>query len=195
MAETILGNVITFFQKIGIYDVVLPFLLIFAIVFAILEKTKVLGTEKIGDVTYTKKTLNALAAFVISFLAVASSQIVEAITQISAQVVVVILLVVFFLAAVGVFYGSEEDVSLEKKSGFRTFFMVLVFIAILAIFLNAIKTADGNTWLEVFIYFLSQAATETWVAAIVLLICVVLFMWFVVKGPKKETGGEEKGGK
>ena len=193
MVETLLGNVIVFFHKIGIYDVVLPFLLIFTIVFAIFEKTKVLGTEKVGEVEYTRKTLNALAAFVIAFLAIASSQIVSAITSISSQVVIVIILVVFFLMSVGVFYGHEEDVSLEKKSGFRTFFMVIVFIAILAIFLQAIKTSDGNSLLEVAIYFLSLAASETWVAAIVLLIGVVLFMWFVVKEPKK-TGGETGGG-
>ena len=34
-------DVINFFGEIGLYDVVLPFLLVFAIVFAILEKTKV----------------------------------------------------------------------------------------------------------------------------------------------------------
>ena len=40
-------EVIEFFDSIGLFDVVLPFLLVFTIVFAILEKTKVLGTEDI----------------------------------------------------------------------------------------------------------------------------------------------------
>jgi len=200
MAETVLGGVITFFQKIGIYDIVLPFLLTFTIVFAILEKTKVLGVEKLkddkgNDVEYTKKTLNSLAAFVVAFIVVASSQIVEAITTISAQIIIVILLVVFFLAAVGIFYGKDEDVSLEKKTGWRTFFMVIVFIAILAIFLNAIKTTvDGETvsWLELGVGVLAQFTTNTVVAAIVLLIGVILFMWFVVKEPKKKKTTEEE---
>ena len=199
MAETVLGGVITFFQKIGIYDVVLPFLLTFALVFAILEKTKIFGTEKVRDekgneIEYTRKTLNSLIAFVIAFIVVASSQIVEAITTISSQIIIVILLVVFFLVAVGIFYGKEEDVALEKKSGARTFFMVIVFIAILAIFLNAIKTTvDGETvsWLELIVGLISQFTTNTVVAAIVLLIGVVIFMWFIVREPKKK-GGEEK---
>ena len=97
----------------------------------------------------------------------------------------------FFLVSVGIFYGSDEDVSLEKKSGWRTFFMIVVFIAILAIFLNAIKTADGDSWLEIFVYFLSQFTTNTVVAAIVLLIGIILFMWFVVKEPKKKKEEEK----
>ena len=48
MTETAFGSVIVFFQDLGMYDVVLPFLLVFAIVYAILEKTKVFGTEEIN---------------------------------------------------------------------------------------------------------------------------------------------------
>ncbi len=195
MVETILGEVITTFHKIGIYDVVLPFLLVFAIVFAILEKTKVLGTEKVqtdkGEVEYTRKTLNSLTAFVMAFLVVASSKLVEAITAISSQIIIVIMLVLFFMISVGIFYGSKEDVSLEKKSGFRTFFMIFVFIAILAIFLNAMKTSDGHSWLEIIASLLMRFTTDTAVAAVVLLIGVIVFMWFVVKEPKKTDKDKE----
>ena len=59
MAETVLGGVIGFFQRIGIYDVVLPFLLTFTIVFAILEKTRVFGVEKIEGADYPRKNLNS----------------------------------------------------------------------------------------------------------------------------------------
>ena len=47
-------EVIQFFDGIGLFDVVLPFLLVFTIVFAIFEKTKVLGTEEIEGHKYTK---------------------------------------------------------------------------------------------------------------------------------------------
>jgi len=70
---SVLGNVIQFFEKIGIYDVVLPFLLTFTIIFAILEKTKVLGT--FGKEKDSKKNLNAMVAFVMGFLVIASEKI------------------------------------------------------------------------------------------------------------------------
>ena len=59
--------VINFFGELGIYDVVLPFLLVFTIVFAILEKTKVFGMEEIDGKKYTRKNINAIVAFVVSF--------------------------------------------------------------------------------------------------------------------------------
>src|SRR3989339_539361 len=43
---SVFGESIQFLAKLGIYDVVLPFLLVFTIVFSLMEKTKVLGTEK-----------------------------------------------------------------------------------------------------------------------------------------------------
>ena len=46
MSMSVFGEAIQFLAKLGIYDVVLPFLLVFTIVFAIMEKTKLLGTEK-----------------------------------------------------------------------------------------------------------------------------------------------------
>src|SRR3989344_5536976 len=106
-------GVINFFDSVGLFDVVLPFLLVFTIVFAILEKTKVLGTEEIEGKKYTKKNLNAIASFVIAFLVVASSELVEIITTVSSNVVVVLFLAVLFLLLVGSFYKEGEPVFLE----------------------------------------------------------------------------------
>ena len=96
-------NVIIFFNDLGLYDVVLPFLLVFTIVFAILEKTRVFGSDKIGDHSYPKKNINALVAFVISFFVVASAHLVQVITTISAQVVLLLFGSVLFLMLVGSF--------------------------------------------------------------------------------------------
>ena len=57
MVSTFRG-VLEFFQDLGVYDVILPFLLIFTIVFAILEKARVFGTEEIDGTKYTKKNHN-----------------------------------------------------------------------------------------------------------------------------------------
>ena len=44
MAST-LQNAIEFFKAFGLFDIVLPFLLVFTIIYAILEKTRILGHE------------------------------------------------------------------------------------------------------------------------------------------------------
>ena len=70
-------EIINFFDNIGIFDVVLPFLLVFTIVFALLERTKVFGVEDIEGKKYTKKNLNSVAAFVIAFLQLLPHQVLE----------------------------------------------------------------------------------------------------------------------
>ena len=72
MAEGFRGAIV-FLEKLGVYDVVLPFLLVFTIIFAILEKTRILGVEKVGGQDLTKKNLNSIVAFVVAFLVIAST--------------------------------------------------------------------------------------------------------------------------
>ena len=181
-------QVLVFFDNIGLFDVVLPFLLVFTIVFAILEKTKVLGTEEIEGKKYTKKNLNAIASFVMAFLVVASSKLVETIVKVSSNAVVVLFLSVLFLLLVGSFYKEGEPVYLE--GGWKIVFMIIVFVAIVGIFLDAIKTADGRTWLERLGDFTGSGSDEL-AGSILLLGIIVLFVVYAVKEPSK---GSAQGG-
>ncbi|RLE43493.1 hypothetical protein DRJ16_03750 [Candidatus Woesearchaeota archaeon] len=104
-----LKEVIVFLDKVGLYDVVLPFLLVFTIVFAILEKTKVLGVQEVEGKKITRKNLNAIVAFVAAFLVVASTKIVSVMNQVLASTVLLALLAVLFLALVGIFVKTEGE--------------------------------------------------------------------------------------
>lgn len=190
MSESVFRGTIEFFHEIGIYDVILPFLLIFAIVFAILEKTKVFGTEKIGKDVVTRRNINSLVAFVIAFLTIASSKLVETITTVSSYMVILLLLSIFFLILVGSFFKEGEGVFLE--SPWKEIFMAIMFVGIIGIFLYAIQTADGTPWLYAAWDYLSLHWGSRAVASIILLIVVVLFMYFTVKTPGKKVKKEEK---
>ena len=176
-------KVIEFFDKIGLFDVVMPFLLIFTIVFAILEKTKVLGTEEFEGKKYTKKNLNAIAAFVISFLVVAVKEMVEIINETVSKAVIVLFFSVLFLLLVGSFYKEGEPVYLQ--GGWKVVFTIIVFLAIIGIFLDAIKTSDGSTWLERLGDF--SEGTDELVGSILLLTIVVLFIVYAVREPYREV--------
>ena len=166
-----------FLDKIGVFDVVLPFLLVFTIVFALLEKTRVFGTEHIGDHEYTKKNLNSLAAFVMAFFVIASARLVQIITQISANVVVLLLVSVSFLLLAGSFAKqTNEGYFLEGK--FKGLFMVLMFIGVVFIFLNAIETGE-KTWLQWLFGWLRDFSTNVSVSAIVLIAIVVGIMYYI----------------
>ena len=182
-ASTFRG-VIQFFDQVGLYDVVLPFILVFTIVFAILEKTKVLGTEKVGEKDYSRKNLNAMVAFVISFLVIASSSLVSIITKVSSQMVILLLMSVLFLLLVGSFYKDAEGGYL--KGSWQIFFMVVMFVGIVFIFLGAVDTGNG-TWLEILWNYLSSngAVGGDAIGAIILLVVLVLLMFYVIKAPSK----------
>ena len=130
-------QVIEFFDTIGLFDVVLPFLLVFTVVFAMLEKSKVLGTEEFDGKKYTKKNLNAMAAFVISFIVVAAKEIVEIINETVAKAVVVLFFSVLFLMLIGSFHKEEKD-PIYLQGGWKVVFMIIVFLSIVGIFLDAI---------------------------------------------------------
>ena len=182
-------GIIYFFDRIGIYDVVLPFVLVFTIVYAILEKTKVLGTEEIKGVKYTRKNLNAMTSFAVSFLVVASAKLVAIIADVSSQMVVLLLASVFFLLLVGTFYKENEEVALE--GGWRTLFMVIMFIGLLIIFLQAIPTKTGQPWLEWFWQYIATHWSSTGVASIIMVIAIIVFIWWVQR-PSDEGKKEEK---
>ena len=178
MAETtVLGGVIAFFVRLGIYDVVLPFLLVFTIMYAVLEKSKILGTEKFGDDTITRKNLNAMTAFVVAFLVVASSKLVEIITAISAKLVVLLALLVFFLLLVGTFYGQDEEVKLEK--GWRNLFTIIAFVGVTVIFLDTVKLRSGLTILEWVWGFVLSAWTSAAAASVIFILLLIGFMSYI----------------
>lgn len=185
MADSVLRGTIDFFTHLGIYDVVLPFLLVFTIVFAILEKTKLFGLEKIGKEEYTRKSLNAMTAFVIALLVVASSQIVAIINESLAKVVLLLLVGISFLMLIGTFFSRSEEVIL--KGAWRTLGMVFMGVGVLLIF------AYQLGWLVPFWNYLVDNWDNSIVGSVVLLILIVAFMGYITKEDKPQ-GGSGSGG-
>jgi len=190
--ESTFRGTIDFLAEIGIFDVVLPFLLVFTIMFALLEKTKVFGTEKVGETEYTKKHLNSLASFVIAFFVIASSRLVEIITQISANVVILLLAGVFFLLLAGTFHQQKPE-GYFLEGAFKNIFMVIMFVGMVFIFLNAIET-DDKSWLEWILDWLRDFGDNVSVAAIILVVVVVGAMYWITTagGPHEIKPGNGK---
>ena len=188
--ESVFREIIGFFGDIGVYDVVLPFILVFTIIFAILEKTRILGTDTIEGNPYSKKNLNAMLAFVISFLVVASTRLVATINEAMANVAILILLGVGFLMLIGVFFKEGENVYL-KEGPMRYTAMALMFIGILLIFLHAIRTADNQSWLEWFWSYLQGNWSSNLAGSIILVIVLLLFMLYII-GAGSNTAAKKK---
>ena len=169
---------IAFLDRLGVYEVLLPFLLIFTLVFAILEKTKIFGTEEVNGQEIAKKNLNSMFAFVTSFLVVASTRLVAAVNEAVANMTILLLLGFSFLLLVGVFHTGKDEFDL-KDGPFKTIFMWLMFIGILAIFLHAIKTDNGTPWLFFAWGFIVNNLDTGAMGALILTVLIVALMGYI----------------
>ncbi len=179
---TAFRDVLGFFERLGVYDVILPFLLVFTLVYAIFDRTKVLGTEHFDGKEVSKKNLNAMIAFVIAFLVIASAQMVAIINTAMPMIVILLFLGVFFLLLVGIFYSEKEEVLLTDK--WKIMFMVIMFVGILCIFLYAIPSSSGEPFLNVLIEFIVNNYNTTAVSSIILMIVVIGLMLYIIREPK-----------
>lgn len=101
---------------------ILPFLLIFFIVFAILEKTNVLGKDK--------RQLNALISFVIGLIFVT----VLSPTLIVSNLILFLtisLVIVFVVLLIWGFVSGEEGFNLKEHKFLRTVLLIVVLIAVI----------------------------------------------------------------
>ncbi len=156
-------SALLFFDELGVYDVVLPFLLIFTLVFAMLEKTKVLGTDA------NRKNLSAMVAFCSAFLVVASSQLVYVINQTIAKSMVILVMSVLFIMLIGAFKKDEQHLS----GAWQTIFMVISFIGIAMILLWNLG------WLQFLFDYTKTNLNGPVVGAFSLLIIVLGFMYWI----------------
>ncbi len=191
---SIFREIIEFFGRLGIYDVILPFLLVFSVSFAILEKTKIFGTINIDGVEYTRKNYNSIVAFCLGFFVVASTRLVAIINVGLANVAVIMVAFVSFMIAIGVFYGEGDNIfGDEGVKKFRMPLVVLTFIGVILIMLNVIKTEAGISWLEVAFGFLAKHWNSNVVGSIILLGLLIGFVGWISRAPStKGSTGEKK---
>lgn len=180
---------INFLKDFGFFDVVLPFLLVFTIVFAILEKTMILGSEN----SKPKKNLNSMVAFSIGLFVVAASNVVAVIQQSLPMVTLVLIIIVSFMLLMGSFMGTGEF-SFKNYKYTKYFLVLFLIIGISLIFLGAIRNDSGESWLRVMWNYVQ----DTWLtgpafSGVVFLVIIVLVILYVLDAfPGAGSSEEDK---
>ena len=173
-----LENAITFLDNFGLFDVVLPFLLVFTIIYAILEKSKILGTEETDGKTVPRRNVNSMVAFVVGLIFVSVIRLVEIINQALPEIALVLIISVSLLMIVGLFWGSTE-VKLEKDWQKGLVFIVAFFV-VLGIFFNAIG------WWDNIINYVDLHWAETVIPTLVFFIVIIAAIFYIVGGKKED---------
>jgi len=186
---TPLGIALQFLEDFGLFSVVLPFIFVFAIVFAILEKTMILGSEGKKDDPKPKASIDAMVSFVVALFVVAATNIVGIIRESLPMVVLVLIVIISFMLLAGSFMGSGEF-SFKDSKFWKIVLTVIMFISVILIFLNAIKTENGVSWLKyAWMYMTQNWATGPIVSGLVFLVVIVAAIYFIV-GPHETEVGE-----
>jgi hypothetical protein len=178
--QTVFEGVISFMRDLGFFKVIIPFLVSFTLVYAIFDKTAVLGLEKNGE---PKRSLNAMIAFSVALFVVGTEIVVGIINEALANIVVVLLLVTFFLLTISVFMTEGGTYDLTQHKGLFFTFVTFILIAFIAIFLAAMG------WLNPMLTWIQTNWRQDWVATLIFLIGIAGFIWFIGSDSKVESGG------
>lgn len=167
-------------QEIGVADIILPFILIFTIVFAVLQKTKILGVDDSGK---ARKNFNAVIALVMGLAVVIPhvvgaypsdrSDIVNIINSALPNISIILVAVIMMLLIIGVF-GGGVDIAGTSLSGWAVLFSIL---ATVFIFGSAARWWELPIWLG----FMLDSDTQ---ALIVVILVFALIIWFITKEDK-----------
>lgn len=117
MAETIFSNPI-------FMEIVLPFLLVFTLVFAVLDKTKLLGEGK--------RQINAIISFVIGVVLIGFPFARDIIVKLIPFLAVSLVILFVFMLLYGFIAGKKEDIlSFGLKIALGIIFGLAVLVAVL----------------------------------------------------------------
>lgn len=142
------SGIIYSLQAWGVYDVILPFILIFTIVYAILEKTKILGTDpnqvkKYSTVVALVMALAVVGAHFTGYPAIGGKTIVTIINDFLPGVSLLLVAIVMMLLTIGLWTGKKADGS----KGVGKWFTIISGIALLGILVASMGWWQLPQWL------------------------------------------------
>ena len=170
-------------ESMGLTDALLPFLLIFTILFAILQKVQIFGKEK--------KNINVIISLVIGLLVVIphvtnsyppGSDVIEIMNSAIPNVSIVVVAIVMVLILIGVF-GSEVNIG---GNSLAAWVAIAAFLAVGYIFGRA---AGWFAYAPRWLMWLDDPETQ---ALVVVLLVFGILIWLVTKEPNKDKEKKER---
>ena len=169
----------------GLTDVMLPFLLIFVVIFAILQKAKIFGEDK--------KKFNLVFALVVGLLVVIphvlniyppEADVVQIMNKALPQISIFAVAIVMLLILIGLF-GGEAKWASGSLSGWVA---IIAFLVVLIIFGNAAGWWTTWSWLD-------NLFGEETVAIIVMILVFAIIVWWITGVDKESESPVSKFGK
>ena len=173
------GGLISYWDQYGITDVIIPFILIFTVIFAVLQKVKIFGPTE-------SKKYNVIISLSIAILSIIPHStglyqefdVVQIINTSLPQLALIIIGIVALMVLLGLVSGETPD-SNSVILGFAGLFGVVLLIAV---FWHALFPYQTPSWFS----FLDNPNLQ---ALIIILVVFGLIVYFVTKDPGQEGKG------
>ena len=153
----------------ALFDIVLPFILIFTIVFAVMQTTKILGG---------KRNIDAIIGLVFGFLLIRNQTIVETINRFLPNIALLIVVILMILLVIGVFAGEYE-----WATGIKGLAAVLAVIIVLWIF-------GASYWSRYGIPNIFSGLSSETKGILAFLAILIVVVFFVTREGKEKGFGE-----
>lgn len=182
MAIGYFGSVFSYLDSFGITDIIIPFILIFTILFAVLQKISIFGKD-------TSKKYNVVIALGIALLSIIPHttgryqqfDIVQVINSSLPQIGLILIGLVLLMVLVGLIGGKEQSGTSSVILGLAG---ILAVVLLLLVFWRALYPYSSPSWL----WFFDDPSFQ---ALLVILLVFGLIVWFVTKEPSKDNKGME----
>jgi hypothetical protein len=165
-------------KRLGMFDIILPIILVYAIVFGVLQRSNMFTRKnKKGD-TEAHKELNATIAFIIALLVIGAANITGIIQKFMPFVGLISVLAVSFLMLVGLITGDlKELLDGDLGKALKPILIVLTAIAFMFTFGMAAGWWDLSIAQGIMLSGEGLFTSENVSAIIFLLILVGIIAW------------------
>lgn len=160
---------------VGFYEIFLPFILVFAVVFAILQKSRIF--EGGSSDSKQAKNVNSIVALVFGLFVVTSIQVVQFFQELIVNISVIIVFILCVLLILGFLFGDSYKELFEDKK-IRYSLAGLILLVALIILFNVLGwwSSIENWW--------NSDGSDT-IIAIIVFLAIAGILFVITKGDKE----------
>ncbi len=154
-------DIIASLEKSGFYEVLLPFLLIFTVIFAVLQKVKLFGQNS--------KNINIVVSLIIAFFVVRVPSIINTINMFLPKVSLLVLILLMILLVLGIFGASAEGMT----GGWLFIMMAVAIVGLIWAITSSVPGIQLPSWLKL---------NKGDIQIIGFVVALILGIYFITKG-------------
>ncbi|MDO8623572.1 MAG: hypothetical protein Q7R52_04970 [archaeon] len=160
----------TFMQEWIVKDYILPFLLLFALTFGVLEKTKLLGD---------KKQLNAIISFVVASIFVGVLYPKQVVSNMILFLTVALVMVFVFLLLYGFVSSGDKGIEINKYVKGILLLIISVAVIIAIVWATGVKS-------DVITLLFGQGWSQAFWTNAIFIVVIAVAMALVLRGATKK---------